>query len=180
MSEMATNMKTIDVSTRKYPNKICLVDDENYEWLNQWKWTAAKKRYTFYAVRKVVLSDGKSKLIFMHRLILGLENGDKIKTDHKNHNGLDNQIDNIRKCTNQQNLYNMNSNKNSRSIYKGIYWHKQNHNWCAHIKVDGKSKHIGCYDSEEEAAKAYDDAARKYYGDFANFNFTENKSICVL
>lgn len=166
-------MKYINVSTPKYPDTFCLVDDHNYEWLNQWKWTAHKIRHTIYAVRNINLVNGKKKRIFMHRLILGLGLGDTRLGDHKNHNGLDNQLQNLRICNNQQNLQNMNSNVNSKSIYKGIYWHKQNHKWCAKIKVDGKSIHLGCARSEIEAAAIYDRAAILHYGEFANLNFPE-------
>ena len=159
--------------------KFALVDDADYEWLNQWKWYTSKGRNTFYAMRYITKPDGTREFIYMHREILGLKFGDKRQGDHRNHNGLDNQRINLRICNHQQNLYNMNSNKNTRSVFKGIYWHKQNHKWCAHIKAEGKSIYLGTYDSETEAAKAYDKAAHKYFGEYANLNLPEGQQICA-
>ena len=146
---------------------FALVDDADYEWLNQWKWYAMKVRNTFYAVRGCCQS-GKYELILMHREILkALPNE---KTDHRNHNGLDNQRGNLRTCTNTTNQYNQQPQKGRSSQFKGVSWHKSHLKWEAYIMKDSKNYHLGHYVSEIDAAKAYDKAAIKYFGEFAYLN----------
>ena len=105
----------------------------------------------------------------LHRYILSPEDNELV--DHENLNPLDNRRDNLRVCTKQQNQQNQGSSKNKR--FKGIYYHKQNKNWCARITHNYKCKTIGSFKTEIKAAKAYDEAAKKYFGDFAYLNFPE-------
>jgi hypothetical protein len=150
--------------------KYAIVDDENYEWLSQYKWHTHKSRNTFYARRQKQIK-GKQIKIPMHREILGLKPKDKRKTDHKNHDGLDNRINNIRICTNAQNIRNQMIRKNCSSKYRGVYWAKNCKKWAVSIKVNYKKIHLGCFNSEIDAAKAYDNAAKIYFGEFAVLNF---------
>lgn len=152
-----------DSRMKKIPltqGKFAIVDDFNYEWLNQWRWQAQKGNETYYARGYI---DGK--MIYMHRLILGAKDGQFI--DHKDHNGLDNSITNIRFCTVAENQHNKKSNKNSTSKYKGVSWNKQVKKWRATIK----NITIGQYKSEKNAAIAYDIAANQLFGKFAYTNF---------
>jgi hypothetical protein len=160
-------MKRISLTQGKY----ALVDDSDYEWLNQYKWYAIKDYNTWYAVRHITKPDGKQTLISMHRFILGLEYGDLREGDHKNHNGLDNRQDNLRICTGSQNQYNANPHKNCSSVFKGIYWNKISNKWHTRISIRGQQRNLGYFNNEIKAAKAYDEAARKYFGEFANLNF---------
>lgn len=149
--------------------KVALVDDADYEWLSQWKWYAMKQHNTFYAVRNVWVGKNKARGIRMHRLILGLTDF-SIKSDHKDHNGLNNQRYNLRAATNSQNAFNNRSHQDSTSPFLGVSFFKRDGNWQAQISTDGKQKHIGFYKSEVEAAKAYNEAAIQYHGVFANLN----------
>ena len=147
-----------------------IVDDDMFERLNRYKWYAQKRKNTFYAVRKTLKIDGKRRTILMHREILGLKFGDKRQGDHRNHNGLDNRRDSLRICTRSQNQQNGNPRVNCSSVFKGIYWHKAVHKWQAKIQVDGRCIYLGLFASEIEAAKAYDEAAKIYFGEFACIN----------
>lgn len=160
-------MKKIPLTQGKY----AIVDDENYEWLSQWRWYAHKMSNSFYAERKQGGED-----IFMHREILGLTKGDKRHTDHKNHNGLDNRLSNIRTCSIAQNQHNQKPRKVT-SCYKGVCWYKRKNKWNARIGKDHKNYHLGYYKTEEKAARAYDKKAKELFGEFACLNFPKNKIV---
>ena len=157
--------------------KSALVDDADYEYLSNYKWTAASERSgNFYAIRHSPTKNGKRHTIQMSRQILGLEHGDKRDIDHIHHNTLNNQRDNIRICTRRQNQMNQKPQRNKSSIFKGVSWFKANKKWGTYIRIDGKLKHLGLFTDEEAAAKAYDMAAEKYFGEYACLNFSE---VCV-
>ena len=155
--------------------KVAIVDDENYDWLNQWKWQATKSRNTYYAVRQVYLGGGRknSKYVHlkMHRVILGLIEGDGKITDHRDDNGLNNKIANLRICNFSQNLRNQKPRKNCSSQYKGVYWRKNRQRWIVEIKINGKLKRFGSFKNEIEAARCYDQKAKELFGEFARTNF---------
>src|SRR5579859_2501899 len=100
--------------------KVALVDDADFDWLNQWKWCAMKVGKTHYAVRNEPRQPGKKrKLILMHREIAAQAGLSDV--DHENHAGLDNQRHNLRPCTRAQNMANM-SGARGRSGFRGISW----------------------------------------------------------
>lgn len=107
----------------------------------------------------------------MHRLILGLEHGDKREGDHEDGNGLDNRRScNLRIATHQQNTHNQRSLKGM-SKFKGVRWHRRHKRWEARIRVNYKLLHIGSFVGEKDAARAYDRAALRHHGIFAKLNF---------
>lgn len=158
--------------------KVTLVDDEDYEYLIQWKWYALKNKATVYAVRTV----RRGVLLYMHREIMKPLGNDVV--DHINFNGLDNQKHNLRTCTSYQNCLNRKPHGaskylgvspvvvRSRTVLKNgevkIY---QYHKFLACITTNGKYRELGKFKSQEEAARTYDKAARIYHGEFANLNF---------
>jgi hypothetical protein len=141
------------------------VDDSDYEWLNQWKWCAYKDNNTYYAVRSIVLDDGKQVSIRMHREIMNTPKG--MDCDHRDHNGLNCQRFNMRNCTRSQNLMNKRSRGSSR--YLGVSIIKGKYN--TYIRANILGTRLGTFRTEEEAAKAYDEKAKILYGEFANLNF---------
>ena len=144
-----------------------MVDDADFEWLNQFKWCAHRIGNSYYAVAWIPY-DGKRKQIAMHRMILNTPSD--MQSDHRNGDGLDNQRCNLRICSSSQNI--MNSKKGSRrsSRFKGVYWEKARQKWHVEIQAFGKKHHLGRFEKEKDAAIAYDLAARKHFGRFARLN----------
>lgn len=152
--------------------KIAIVDDADYDWLNQYKWCSKKDcPGNFYAVRQSPREKGKQYLIYMHRQILGLELGDKRQADHINHSTLDNRRGNIRVCICQQNHFNRKSTLDTSSKYKGVSWYSRDKKWRAQITLNGKVKFLGYWIMEEIAALRYDMVAIREHGEFAHLNF---------
>lgn len=149
-----------------------IVDLGDFEYLSRWPWYAQWNPHTksFYAKRNSrPNSKGKRTCIRMHSVILGLKIGEE--GDHKNHDTLDNRLENLRKSTQTQNLHNTRTRAKNSSGYKGVSWHKGTEKWCAQIQVSDKKKHLGLFSSPEDAARAYDKAARTANGEFAFLNF---------
>jgi hypothetical protein len=149
--------------------KYAIVDPENYERLNSKKWYAVKEGRNYYAVRNITVNKRK-RPVQMHRVIMNARPGQFI--DHINHNGLDNRIANLRQASRAENNWNARKRKGKcSSKYKGVCWFRVRKKWQARIQVNGKGIFLGFFDDEIEAAKAYDAAAKKYYGEFAYLNF---------
>ena len=150
------------------------IDDEDYERVNQFKWYAYKDGNTSYAARHVTVN-GRRTTQRMHQFIMG-DNPLKLQIDHRDGNGLNNHKSNLRFCTSRENGRNRISLRISSSTYKGVYWHKIMGKWVAHIVINGRQTHLGLFELEEDAAKAYDTACIKYFGDFAHPNFLQTTS----
>lgn len=153
-------------------NKVALVDDDDYEWLSQYKWSAAKNAKTYYAVR-IDFSSGEAKTVTMHRLILNPS--PELETDHIDGNGLNNMRSNLRLSTSQQNKFNR--RPFGKSKYTGVaVWYRNGHRYIrASIYQDGKNISLGLFPAEEEAALAYNEAALKYRGEYARLNLIESR-----
>jgi hypothetical protein len=151
-------------------NKVVLVDDEDYEYLNQWKWYADTNKKTNYASRKIVL-DGIKTSIRMHTVIMKTPIG--LTVDHINHNGLDNRKENLRVCTQEQNSKNR-LKVNGKSKYLGVSpSNRISKPWRAFGKISKKSISIGYFKTQEEAAIAYNNFAKQNYKEYANLNKIE-------
>jgi hypothetical protein len=146
--------------------QVALVDAEDYERLNAFKWCATRNRVTakWYAIRGVLVA-GKSTTIKMHREILLAPTTAQI--DHQNGNGLDNRRENLRIATNAQNLFNRGPQRNNSSGFKGVCFHKQAQKWKAEIAFRGQRKHLGLFTTPEDAHAAYIAAATQLHGEFA-------------
>lgn len=158
-------MKRIPLSKGYY----ALVDDEDFEWLSQYHWHYAHG----YAMRNQRVSEVKpgqtKKKIFMHLEIFSP--GVAAIADHKDGDKLNNQKYNFRPSTKQLNQANALSQRGRSSRFKGVCWHKRYERWEAGITVRGRYKFLGRFDSEVQAATAYDAAALEHFGEHARINF---------
>lgn len=149
---------------------VALVDDEWFDVLNEFSWCAAKNGQTFYATHGYLVLEPRRmiKQIQMHRLIVGDPPG--ILVDHWDGNGLNNQRSNLRLANKAQNGANRGLPRNNTSGFKGVHWHKNNGNWRAIIGVNNQRVILGHFCNREDAARAYDEAAVSYFGEFALTN----------
>lgn len=155
-------MRTISLS-KGYE---AFVDDEDYDWLSQWTWIAdpGASKATMYAKRP-----GQStSWVQMHVVIMDPPVG--MTVDHRNFNGLDNQRSNLRLATRSQQAMNRLLRADNTSGYKGVTWDAERGKWRARIMVEGKSTTVGRYREILDAVRAYDDAARELFGEFAVLN----------
>ncbi len=154
-------MRKIKLTQSKY----ALVDNEDYEWLNQWKWFYAGK----CGAQRSIYRQNKNQLtVRMHRQIMNNPKGKLI--DHINHNPLDNRKSNLRIATRRENI--INTPKSGRrkftSQYKGVW--KEPNRWRAAIRVNFKLISLGSFQSERKAALAYNKAAKIHFKQFASLN----------
>jgi len=152
--------------------KFALVDEDDFEWLNQWKWFCNMG----YARRKAKTVNGGRQTIHMHREIL--RSPPKSSGDHINGNTLDNRKINLRESSVIENCRNRRLNKNNSSGFKGVYFDYESGKWKAQIGVFPKRINLGRYLSATDAAEVYDIAAFHLYGDFANYNFPNGENLC--
>lgn len=154
---------------------VAIVDAEDYERLNQWKWYAKRVGANsdgFYA-SSITRVGGKGNNVLMHRLVNNTPKG--MVTDHINHNTLDNRKINLRNATRAQNLANMTKRPGLSSKYKGVSRCKREKMWKASICFNGKSISLGTFNDENDAGLAYNLSALKYYGEYAHLNQLETE-----
>lgn len=161
-------MKTIPLTQ----GKVAFIDDADFEAVSQFKWYANKVGRRFYARRDFVKPDGEWTHQYLHHFLLP-EVG---RIDHRDGNSLNDQHHNLRPSTHQQNLQGFQMKKvGATSKFRGVCWNKLARKWEAQIEVDGKKIHLGLFESEIDAAKAYDKAARKHFKEFASPNFPSHE-----
>jgi hypothetical protein len=149
--------------------QVALVDPDRFDELNSVKWHAQwnKSTNSFYAVRRPCVN-GKWVQIMMHRVILGLEKGDRRRGDHiEPSRTLDNRIYNLRIATPAENVWNSRISIRNTSGFKGVSLTKRLGLWRATIIFNGVYKSLGHYHTPEEAFVARCEATKKYHGEFA-------------
>ncbi len=146
-------------------NKKVLVDDDDYEYLTQWKWCLSSGGYA----QRLFGKYPKYYLVKMHRFIMDAPK--ELQVDHINGDRLDNRKNNLRLCSCAENSRNRIRQRDNKSGYKGVCYHKKSGKWVAQIHVDGKNFNLGYFITSEDAARAYDIAALDLHKEFAKLNF---------
>lgn len=144
---------------------IALVDDDDFERVSQHKWHLHSGNYAATSMKV----NGDIKTVSLHRFILRTNGG----IDHKDRNGLNNCRNNLRPCTYSQNSANRRLHRNNTSGYKGVSLMRKTGKWSATIKVNRRVHFLGSFECKQEAAKVYDSAARRFFGEFAFLNFPD-------
>jgi hypothetical protein len=163
-------MRTIPLHGPKAAGRVALVDDGDYALVMAYRWNVLERdrpgRHPIGPYATSNLPD-YGTTILMHKLITGWP-----RTDHADHNGLNNQRSNLRPASRSQNGQNSRKQAGaSSSAYKGVSWDPVNGRWLARICVAGVQRNLGRHETERSAACAYDAAAREAFGEFACLNF---------
>ena len=147
------------------------VDDEYFEFLNQFTWYVNGYGYAQSGMNK-----GSGSCIHLHVWVAkqaGLDTSNEV--DHKDRDKLNNQLSNLRPATRSQNCANTKLNTQGQySQYRGVTWDKRRNRWFTQIKVNNKQRGLGSFRNEIEAAKRYDQVAFETWGEFATLNFPED------
>ena len=140
----------------KYGNEAAraIIDLEYIDSVKQYKWHLLSSGYAY-----------STKLGLLHRYIVNPS--EDMVVDHINRNPLDNRRDNLRVCTQHENIFNTSMQCNNTSGVIGVTWDKSRNKWIAQIQINGKNKHLGRYNTKEEAIEARRQAEIEYFGDFA-------------
>jgi len=155
-------MKEIKLANNK---GITFIDDEDYEWLNQYKWQLTDTGYAKMALK------GKTKR--MHRFIM--KEPDGLQIDHIDGNKLNNQKSNLRFATKSQNAMNSKNRINTTSKFKGVS--KWRNKWFVKIQLNKKQYYLGVFKDENEAAEAYNKVAKELFGEYAKLNIIKKGDV---
>lgn len=169
-----TGAVLIPVYSKAHPGRFALVDQSDVHLVAGRSWTLMHPNRTWYARSEGRRSEGEPKAFLMHRLIMGVSDRWQL-VDHINHDGLDNRRCNLRIVTMQQNLFNQKPSRKSSSQYKGVS--ARGRRWAASIMVAGVVYYLGTFETEIQAARAYDAEARKHHGEYGYFNFPDESGV---
>jgi hypothetical protein len=146
--------------------KVALVDAEDYDRLiSMGRWHLHSGGYAAKSYRH---PGGRSDVVFMHRVILNAPEG--VDVDHINGNRLDNRKSNLRPVTRSQNIRKARPHQTNTSGFKGVSWCSTRRKWRAQIYTGQRNLYLGEFRTPEQAARVYNEAAKKYFGEFAWIN----------
>jgi len=154
-------MISFDCSTKKYPNTIAIVDDDDFKSISGWKWRRNRDGY--------IVRTSKNKTILLHRQLLSANDGDII--DHINGKPYDNRRGNLRFCSKYENSWNQRPRVTKKtSSFKGVHFVTKKNRFEAGLCFNGNKIKLGRFKNEIDAAIAYNNAAKNLFGDFAFIN----------
>tara|TARA_Y100000310_G_scaffold301556_1_gene338130 strand:- start:62 stop:643 length:582 start_codon:yes stop_codon:yes gene_type:complete len=176
------------INSKTYGDFTVTIDAEDWERVSQHTWGVIMNTYKplseykelpkrFYVRTSTRGEDGKQRGVFLHRFLINTPEG--MHTDHINGDSMDNRKKNLRVCTSAENQANRGKNKNNTSGFKGVCrsLRSSKEKWIAKIKYQRKTHTIGCFGTREEAAMAYDEKAKEFFGEFASLNFPDDHMI---
>jgi hypothetical protein len=155
-------MLSIDVGK----NLLALIDDEDFPRVELFTWRVREDGY----IQRTWIEGGRTIHELLHRFIMGAHEGELV--DHENGDRWDCRKENLRVATLSQNAANRPTT--AERAWKGIYPH--GNRWKARIKLEGQNVYLGSFQTAQEAAYAYDAAAKRLFGDFARLNFPATRS----
>lgn len=168
---MASAYVEVPLGGKKAAGRVALVDIDDFEAVRTRRWSVYERTDSRgsvsgpYAITNLYEGD-RHTTVYMHKLLTGWS-----RTDHANHDGLDNTRENLRPADSQQNGANRRASRGPKtSQYKGVSWSSRYRKWHAQIRVDGHTRHLGYFAVEEEAAAAYNTSATEAFGKFACLN----------
>ena len=161
----------------KAQGRVALVDDEDFGLVMQFRWCVKERAVGRegiggpYAITRTRDAAGRQVAISMHALIMG-----RPYIDHVDGDGLNNRRSNLRPATGTQNQGNRRPTPGCSSQFKGVRWYAPRRKWNARIGYEGRQHHLGYFEDEIAAARAYDEAARRLFGEYARPNFPDGKA----
>lgn len=173
MANINSKSLRVNCSSSKYPETYCIIDADDAPLALLYKWTITKggssgsRNHPPY-VRGVDRTGNKAKYVRLHRLIMNAKPDEHI--DHINGNTLDNRKSNLRVVTPQENQANSRKKSAASSKFKGVAWSKPCNKWRAYININRHQIHLGTFETELEAAMAYDKKAKELFGEYAYIN----------
>lgn len=138
------------------------VDEEDVDLIQVYRWRAYNTNGKSYVMRSI-----RGGVVYLHRQLLGLQRGDRLRVDHRNGDTLDNRRDNLRFATAAQNSANSQRYANNTTGAKGVSLFKRTGRFRAEITSHGKYHHLGYFETIEQAKAAYEAAASQLNGEFA-------------
>lgn len=150
-------------------NYFVKLDDEDFDRISKFKWR--KNSQSGNVTRSTYGVKGPEVGVIDISIAKEVMKDYKTMFDHKDRDTLNNQKYNLRPTDYSLNAANRTKIKGTSSKYRGVTWHKRDNKWQASIQINGRSRHLGYFTYEINAAKSYDKAAKRLFGEFANLNF---------
>ncbi len=147
--------------------KAATIDSDDYLRVAGYQWRANKARggHIYYAMANLPRREGRRSCVLLHRIVANAP--DEVEIDHIDGDGLNCRRNNLRRATRQQNACNRRRRRNFASRFKGVLRAETRNRWIAKIRANNRAYYLGTFDSQEEAARAYSDAAIELHGEFA-------------
>ena len=161
----------VPLTSRRHRGLVMLIDADDLPMIDGCSVFPNLTRIGYYA-QTWLRGDGRLRKVGIHRLILGVDDPEWF-VDHINGDTLDNRRSNLRLVSKRQSTFNTRSRLGSSSRFKGVSFDSRLKRWMTQIQVNGETLYLGRYQSEQDAARAYDAAAREHFGEYAYLNFPE-------